>query len=266
MLPSPLPDPIIVAQGIKAGYTSKLILKGVDATFPRGKITCVIGGSGCGKSTLLKTFVNLLEPREGRAFVFGQDPMTLDESERGDLLSNIGLMFQYGALLGSLTLRENLTIPLRAHTRLPQAIIDEIIRMKLDLVGLAHAIDLLPSELSGGMRKRAGLARAIMLDPPVLMCDEPSAGLDPVTMDRIDDLLLSFKSLFSMTMLIITHELSSIKKVADRIVMLDQGRTHFMGSLDEALETDDPIVRNFFDRRAESQGSRGRTLLQAVSA
>ena len=242
-------DSIVQVEGLRAGYGERLVLDGVSFDVPRGSITCIIGGSGCGKSTLLRCLVGLLRPRGGTVHVLGEDVAALDERGRERLLPRVGFMFQYGALLGSLTVADNLAIPARAHTDLPRDVVGELVRIKLAMVGLADAGGKLPSELSGGMRKRAGLARALMLDPPLLLCDEPSAGLDPLTAADIDALLLDLRALLGLTLVVVTHELASIRLIADRVVMLHEGRVHFDGPLDEALGSDDPLLVRFFQRK-----------------
>ena len=218
----------------------------MDIEIYRGEVTCIIGGSGCGKSTFLKCCIGELYPRGGEVTVLGEKIYDLDEEERATALSQIGLMFQYGALLNSLTIADNLAIPLRAHTGLSEDVIQSIVRIKLGLVHLGGTEGKLPSELSGGMRKRAGLARSIALDPEVLICDEPTAGLDPRTAHDMDQLLLDLVRIMKMTVVVVTHERSSIKTIADRIVMLNAGVVHFQGTLDEAMASEDPELHGFF--------------------
>jgi phospholipid/cholesterol/gamma-HCH transport system ATP-binding protein len=257
-------DAVLIAKDVAAGYPGRLILKGVTVAIHRGKITCIIGGSGCGKSTFLRTTVGLLEPARGEVWLLGKRLQDLAEDDRASHLSRVGLMFQYGALLNSLTIAENLSIPLRAHTQLAPEVIAEATVLKAGLVHLTHALDLLPGELSGGMRKRAGLARALMLDPEVVMCDEPSAGLDPLTAADLDNLILQLRDLLGITVVVVTHELSSIRAIADRIVMLDQGLVHFDGTLDEALASEDSKLMAFFGREAADLPRKGITLLEAL--
>jgi phospholipid/cholesterol/gamma-HCH transport system ATP-binding protein len=243
---------IIEASHLAAGYTSTLILNDISANIHRGKITCIIGGSGCGKSTFLRAAIGMLAPRKGVIKLFGQDIYQLEDEPRAELVSRVGFMFQYGALLNSFTVEQNLLIPLAAHTNLPEPILLDMIRMKLELVHLAHAWGKLPGELSGGMRKRVGLARAMMLDPDLIFCDEPSAGLDPITMAALDELILQLKDLLGMTFVVVTHELDSIRKIADRVIMLVKGYVHFDGTIDEALTIQDPTMRSFFDRKSDA--------------
>lgn len=257
---------VIEAFELATGYTEKLILKRITANIHRDAITCVIGGSGCGKSTFMKAAIGTLAPRKGYIKLFDQEVYKLQDKERDELLSRVGFMFQYGALLASISVEENLSIPVRAHTNLPPDVIQDMIMMKLEMMKLGHAPKLLPSELSGGMRKRVGLARAIMLDPELVFCDEPSAGLDPVTGRVVDELILEMRELLGMTMVIVTHELESIKAIADRIVMLVKGYVHFDGTLEEALNSEDPELRSFFDRKSETAEHKGRTFFDMLSS
>ncbi|MBM4372219.1 MAG: ATP-binding cassette domain-containing protein, partial [Deltaproteobacteria bacterium] len=225
--------------------------------------TCIIGTSGCGKSTLLKSLIGLLPPAAGEVELLGEDLYRLDEGERDRVLGRLGVMFQNGALLGSMTVEENVLIPLREAARLPEPVLRSSARLRLRQVGLEHASRLLPSELSGGMRKRAALARALILDPPLLFCDEPGAGLDPVTGARLDDLILTLREVLDITVVVVTHELHSIRRIADSIVMLGRGRLLFQGSREEALASDSPDLRAFFDRQG-GEGAAARPLLEAL--
>ena len=206
----------------------------------------IMGGSGCGKSTLLKTITGLIEPREGRVEVLGINTATLDEESQSELAKRLGVMFQYGALLNSLTVGENIALPLEMHTDLPPAQIEEIVRLRLASVSLEGTQDRMPSELSGGMRKRVALARAMALDPEILFCDEPSAGLDPVTAAEIDELLLTLNRALGITIVIVTHELLSIDRLDGRLLMLDEGQVVFSGSVGEAQRSTHDVVYPFF--------------------
>ena len=248
--------PVEVEQ-LVARYGPRTILKGVDLRVEPGEVRVVLGGSGSGKSTLLKHVIGLLPPAEGVVRLLGVDLKTADEPERNAVLSRIGMLFQGGALLNSLTVAENVALPLKSNSDLPPAVIREIVRMKLALVDLSHAIDLFPPELSGGMKKRAALARAMAFDPEILFCDEPSAGLDPITAADLDRLLLGLRDRFGMAMVVVTHELASVQTIADRVTMLDHGKVLVDGTLDEARRVDHPWVRSFFDRVGRSDDAMG---------
>ncbi|MCB9545219.1 MAG: ATP-binding cassette domain-containing protein [Myxococcales bacterium] len=239
--------------GVVARYGERTILDGVSMTVQPGEVRVILGGSGCGKSTLLKCCVGLKPPDAGRARMLGQELTTLSERDQRSLLTRVGVLFQYGALLGSITIGENVALPLREHTDLPPDVIAEIVRLKLAQVELGHAEHLLPSELSGGMRKRAALARATALDPDLLFCDEPGAGLDPLTSAELDELLLRLRDRFGMAIVVVTHELLSIHKITDKALMLSQGKVIADGTLDEVKATPHPEVRAFFDRLAAGE-------------
>lgn len=240
-------DPIAQVKNLTASYGDEIVLDNVDlAVFP-GEILAVIGGSGSGKTTLLKHFIGLIRPQKGTVKLFNEDWWSLDEPEREAVMRRIGVLFQNGALLGSKTLSTNVGIPLEQHTNLPDTVIDRIVRLKLSQVGLADAGDRMPSELSGGMRKRAALARSLALDPDLLFCDEPSAGLDPATTYNLDELLLDLRKELGLAIIVVTHEIASIRRIADRIAYLEHGRMIFIGSLDEAYKSNIESVKNFFE-------------------
>jgi len=257
------PPPVQI-QGLIARYGEKTVLEGVDFIASPGIITVIIGGSGCGKSTLLKHALGLYQPAGGRIFLFGRDIDEVSDTELKHIRMRIGVLFQNGALFTSMTVGENVAVVIRENTDLPEEIIAQMVRMKLSLVGLEDAIGKYPEELSGGMRKRAALARAIASDPEVLFCDEPSAGLDPVVASELDDLLLNMRSLFNMTMVVVTHELESIKKIADRVVMLDDGGIVAQGTLDEVMSMRDYRVHDFFNRISHTE-EKSRASIYAVS-
>ncbi len=243
----------LTVRGLHAQYGDTRVLTGIDLSVERGEIRVVLGGSGCGKSTLLKHCVGLLTPTAGDVEVLGQPLHRLEGPERVTLLKRIGVLFQYGALLGSITVGENVALPLREHTRLPESVIGEMIRIKLAAVELSHAEHLLPSELSGGMRKRAALARALALDPDVLFCDEPSAGLDPLTSAELDELILRLRDRFGMAIVVVTHELMSIERIADKALMLAKGKVIADGTLAEVRTGTDPEIQAFFGRVAAGE-------------
>ena len=239
--------PIIQIDHVTSGYNEHIVLDDISLQVFAHEVLVILGTSGCGKTTLLKHMIGLMKTREGRIKIFDRDLLKLDELEYNRLLKKIGVLFQNGALLNSLPLYANISIPLEQHTNLPPELMDDLVRLKLKLVGLEEAYHLLPSQLSGGMRKRAALARAIILDPQILFADEPGAGLDPVTASGLDHLLLSLKEKLGMTLVIVSHEVESIKRIADRVVYLHEGKALFVGSLQEALQSDVPEVYSFFN-------------------
>jgi phospholipid/cholesterol/gamma-HCH transport system ATP-binding protein len=242
-----MPESIIEVNNLVAKYGETTILKDVTVDIYKHEVTVILGGSGCGKTTLLKNILRLYQPASGSVKIFGQETTKMDEIEFNNTLERVGMLFQNGALLNSMSIYDNIAIPLEQHTNLSSEVIENIIRVKLDLVSLSHAIYLSPSELSGGMKKRAALARAIALDPEILFCDEPSAGLDPVTSENLDKLLLKLKDQLQMTSVIVTHELASIHRIADRIIFLDAGEVLFHGTLEEAKKSGIEQVTHFFE-------------------
>ncbi len=238
--------PIISVNNLTAKYGEKIILDGISVDIFPGEITVILGGSGCGKTTLLKNILRLYEPYSGSVRFWDKDVLTMDEQEFSAILKQAGMLFQNGALLNSISIYDNVGIPLELHTKLSPEIIDRMIRVKVNLVGLTHALHLFPSELSGGMKKRAALARAMALDPKILFCDEPSAGLDPITSAALDELILDLKQQLHMTIVVVTHELASIHRIADKIIFLDGGKMLFNGSLDAAKVAGIPQIDTFF--------------------
>jgi phospholipid/cholesterol/gamma-HCH transport system ATP-binding protein len=244
---------VVEVRDLVAKYGPRTILEGVDLTVEPGEVRVILGGSGSGKTTLLKHLIGLLSPASGTVHLLGQSLPDLDEGERELLLRRIGMLFQGSALLNSMTLVENVALPLREHTDLPEPVIHEMVRLKLRLVGLDAAEHRFPSELSGGMKKRAALARAMALDPDILFCDEPSAGLDPVTSAALDRTLLDLRDRFGVAVVVVTHELASIRAIADRVVMLDRGRVAIDGTLSEAEASDHPTAVAFFGRATQTE-------------
>ncbi|KMQ51851.1 ABC transporter, ATP-binding protein [Chitinispirillum alkaliphilum] len=247
--------PIVSIRGLTVKYGDKTVLSNITSDFNRSEVKVILGTSGCGKTTLLKSITGLLKIDSGSIKLFGREMGDPDEPSTAELLRKTGVLFQNGALLGSLTVAENVALPLTMHTKLPKKLIDEIVHYKLSQVDLPHAGKLYPGELSGGMKKRAALARALALDPPLLFCDEPSAGLDPVTSAGLDDLLKKLRQSLGITIIVVTHELFSIEMIADKILFLNKGNVLFDGDFSEARKQKTGPVADFFNRR-ESGGEK----------
>lgn len=245
--------PVIEIQGLRKSYGEKVVLKDLDLTIYEGESLVILGGSGSGKSTLLRCLVGLEIPDAGSITIQGIDLFSSPVSARRELRQRMGMAFQNSALFGSLTVAENVDLPLKEYTRLPESTRRIIVRIKLALVGLEDALDRYPAELSGGMQKRAAFARAMALDPDFLFCDEPSAGLDPVTAAGLDRLLIELREVFGMTLVIVTHEMESAFKVAHRLALMHRGRFLVTGSTEEVRASDHPVVRRFLDRVAEEE-------------
>jgi len=238
----------ITVDAITVQYGRRTVLDGVSVSVAPGEIRVILGTSGCGKTTLLKAMIGLLQPVRGRVTIFGNRITEIDAPITVDTLKHVGVLFQNGALLGSLTVGENVALPLQMHTHLSKNMVRELVQFKLSQVDLPNAYSLYPQELSGGMRKRAALARALVLDPPIVFCDEPSAGLDPVTSAGLDNLLLRLRANLHITIVVVTHELASIQTIADRVLFLQNGKALFDGALTAALEVSEGPVYDFFNR------------------
>lgn len=241
---------IVTCRDLTAGYGETAILEGIDLEIYRGQITVLLGGSGSGKSTLMKTLTGLLPPIDGEVELLGQTIDRTEPEQRPELLRRTGILFQHGALFSSQTVYENISLPLREHTNLPEEVIRQMVRMRLATVGLHGIEKKFPSQLSGGQQKRVALARATITDPEIVFADEPSAGLDPIVAAGLDKLLRQLQKFFNMTMIVVTHELHSIRLIADRVVMLKDGGISAVGTVEELEQSDDPNVREFFDRTA----------------
>ena len=240
---------LLVVEDLVAGYGDAIVLEGISLTVDPGEILVVLGATGSGKSTLLRCIVGLLAPRSGRVLIRGRDINAATGDEREEILRDVGLAFQDAALLNSLTAAENVALPIMEHWGADEPTALMLARMRLASVGLARAGDKLPAELSGGMRKRAGIARAIALEPGLLLLDEPSAGLDPTTARALDELILGLKARGDMGIVAVTHELGSINTIADRAIMLAEGRLIASGTLEEVRADPDPRVQAFFQRQ-----------------
>jgi phospholipid/cholesterol/gamma-HCH transport system ATP-binding protein len=239
---------LIEVNGLYSEIGDKLILNDVSFQVRSGEITAILGSSGSGKTTVLKHLLGIYRSPEKTVTVLGKNPSELDEKEMKVFYRQLGVLYQEGALLNSMTVGENLGLPLEQHSELPELLIENIVRMKLHQVNLDDAYDKYPSQLSGGMLKRAALARAIVMDPPLLFCDEPGAGLDPITLSNLDHLILDLKKQLGMTVVMVTHEVPSALNMADQVVFLENGSSVFHGTPEAARKSSPPIVRDFFAR------------------
>jgi phospholipid/cholesterol/gamma-HCH transport system ATP-binding protein len=260
-----LSDAIVQVIDLVAHYGDVKVLDQVSLEIPKGKITVIAGSSGCGKTTLLRHMIGLLKPTSGEILIRGENIVTMPEKELDRIRTRQGVLFQGGGLLNSMTVADNVALPLREHTALKESTIQIMTRMKLKLVGLLGFDGFLPSQISGGMKKRAGLARAISMDPEILYFDEPTAGLDPGTSAEMDELILKLKKTFKMTIVAVTHELPSIKKIADFVIMLARGTVIFSGPLGKMLASKNPRVRQFLDRRPNQVVYDRETYLHAIT-
>lgn len=245
--------PIIQVKNLVAAYDDRIVLDKINLDIYPGESMIILGRSGCGKSTLLRHMIGLAKPAGGQILMRGKDITKMSEEERVEILKNIGMLFQSSALFNSMTVGDNVAFPLRAHTDLEESTIQIMIKMKLQLVGLSGFDKFKPAQLSGGMKKRAGLARAIAMDPEILFCDEPSAGLDPIVAAGIDNLILKLKKAFPMTIVIVTHELESVYIIADRIAMMHEGKIIAVGTKQELQKSKDPVVQQFLNRQADEE-------------
>ncbi len=244
---------VIEVEHLDTFYGNRQILKDVTLGVEDGEVLVIMGGSGSGKSTLLRYMLALERPQSGIIRILGRDLVNASRSEMYELRKKSGVAFQSGALFSSMSVGDNIMLPLREHTDLDESTMRIMARLKLEVVDLAGFEDLMPSELSGGMIKRAALARAVVMDPKLLFCDEPSAGLDPVVASAIDDLILRLRDALGMTVIVVTHELESAFKIADRIAVLDKGKILIIGTVDEVRACDDPRVQNLLNRRVEEE-------------
>jgi phospholipid/cholesterol/gamma-HCH transport system ATP-binding protein len=244
---------VIDVQDLVTHYGTREILHGISLGVREGEIMVIMGGSGSGKSTLLNTLLGLLRPTSGQVHILGEDITRISDVEKTLLRRKIGVAFQGGALFGSLNVLENIMLPLREHTKLDLNTMRIMARLKMQVVNLAGFEHLMPSELSGGMIKRAAFARAVVMDPKILFCDEPSAGLDPIVASAIDDLILNLRDAMGMSVVVVTHELDSAFRIADRITVLDKGDILMTGTVDEIRSSTNERIQNLLNRRTETE-------------
>jgi phospholipid/cholesterol/gamma-HCH transport system ATP-binding protein len=259
-------EPVISLRNLRVSYGEREILHGINFDVVRGETLVILGGSGSGKSTLLRTLVGLEKPSAGEIWINGRDLAKTSTAEMDEIRTKIGMSFQGGALFGSMTVGENVALPLREHTRLEDSTIEIILRLKLQQVGLEGFEYYTPAQLSGGMKKRAAVARALAMDPEILFFDEPSAGLDPIIAAGIDELILELKRAFHMTIIVVTHELASAFLIADRMLLIDKGNIAALGTTEEMRFSTQPRVRQFLDRIAEPEVSGELDYLQMLTA
>ena len=258
-------DKALSVRDLRVRYGEREILHGISFDVTRGETLVILGGSGSGKSTLLRTLVGLQPTTSGEVWIRGQDIAKLSEEELDETRKKIGLSFQGGALFGSMTVGENVCLPLREHTQLEESTIQIIMRLKLEQVGLAGFENYMPSQLSGGMKKRAAVARAMAMDPEILFFDEPSAGLDPIIAAGIDNLILKLKKAFRMTIIVVTHELASAFLIADSMLLINKGDIVAHGTKEEMQNSTHPRVRQFLDRVPEPEVAEEMDYLQMLT-
>lgn len=245
--------PVIQVNRVTTRFGKSVVHDDISFTIHRGEVFAIAGGNGSGKSTLLREIIGLLAPSAGSIRLFGVDSRQLEESDGKPIHRRFGVMFQHGALFSSLTLAENVAVPLREHADISPRLVREIVAVKIGMVGLApDSAGKYPSELSGGMRRRAALARAIVMDPELLFLDEPTAGLDPVIAAAFDDLVLHLKNILGLTVVMITHDLDSLWRIANRVAVLGNGKILGVGTMSELSQSEDPVVHEYF------HGPRGR--------
>lgn len=248
-------DYIVQVQNLAAKYGDRTVLEDISFNVRRGETFVILGGSGCGKSTLLRTLAGLMRPSAGRIIIDGQDFTSMREEQRMLVRRRMGMCFQGSALFNSLTVGDNVALPLREHTKLEESTIEIMTKIKLELVGLGGFEGFMPAELSGGMKKRAGLARAMAMDPAIILYDEPSAGLDPIVAAGLDALIRKMQQTFHLTSVVVTHEMASVHLIADTVCLLCKGRIVAMGPPEEVMASQEPFARQFFERRPDDEGA-----------
>jgi len=250
------PDFVLEGQELAMSFGQRRVFEGVNLSVSRGEVLAIVGGSGSGKSTLMRQLALLQTPTSGSVRVFGTVVSDMEAFVANSLRRRLGVMFQNGALFGDLTVLENVCVPLREHTDLSLSLLEQVAMLKIALAGLEpDAAALYPSQLSGGMRKRAAVARGIALDPEVLFLDEPSSGLDPISADAMDELVLQMKDTLGLTVILVTHDMDSLWRVADRILLLADGEVAAVGTIDELVASSNQVARSFFhSRRGRASG------------
>ncbi|HET7261977.1 MAG TPA: ABC transporter ATP-binding protein [Casimicrobiaceae bacterium] len=250
--PGTAAEPTVVMKDVSFGYErTRIILRGIDMTVPRGKVVAIMGGSGCGKTTILRLIGGQLRPRQGQVLVDGCDVASLDREGLFAMRRKIGMLFQFGALFTDMSVFENVAFPLREHTELPDELIRDLVLMKLNAVGLRGAAGLAPSELSGGMARRVALARAIALDPMLVMYDEPFAGLDPISLGIVGQLIRRLNDALGITSVVVTHDIYESLKIVDYIYFVSEGRIISQGTPAEVRASSEAFVRQFVDGAAD---------------
>jgi len=246
-------------------YGERTVLDGINFKIRRGETFVILGGSGCGKSTLLRNLVGLMRPHSGQILINGRDFTAMNDERRVEVRKKLGMCFQGSALFNSMSVGDNVALPLREHTKLEESTIDIMTKIKLELVGLGGFERYLPSALSGGMKKRAGLARAMAMDPDIIFYDEPSAGLDPIVASGLDALIRKMQSTFNLTSVVVTHEMASVEQIADTVCMLKSGRIVEIGTLAQLQKSTHPFVQQFFDRRPEDEDGENPEYLRSLT-
>jgi phospholipid/cholesterol/gamma-HCH transport system ATP-binding protein len=241
-------EPILLVRDIHKAFGTQQVLDGISLTVVHGETLAVLGRSGTGKSVLLKLIIGLDNPDAGSICIQGQEIVGLDLNEMNRLRIKIGFLFQQAALYDSLTVGQNVAFPLERHTKMPESERNDRVKELLGSVGMEHDLNKMPSDISGGMQKRVGLARALALQPEILLLDEPTAGLDPITSGEIDDLVLRLQEEHALTSVVVTHDLHSARTIADRLALLNKGKVVMEGSFEELAESNDDFVREFFKR------------------
>ena len=260
------PENVIEVRDLFMQYGDRVVLNGINLDIREGEIMVIMGGSGSGKTTLMRNLLGLNKPISGSIHIFGQDITRISSREMYAIRRKIGVAFQGGALLGSMSVAENIELPLKHHTKLDENTMRIMSRMKLEVVNLAGFENLMPSELSGGMLKRAALARSIIMDPSLLFFDEPSAGLDPVVSAELDELILRLKAAMKVTIVVVTHELESAFKIADRVTVLGQGHVLMTGTVDEVQHSDNEVIQDMINRRPRDEAINAEEYLARLTA